>query len=316
MSKISRRSFVKKSSKAAMALPLIGTVGNSLYTPYFIDRLPVHIFSKHLQFLDFKEVGQKATELGFAGVDLTIRPNGHVKPEEVKEVLPAALSAIRDGGSKCRIITTAVESAANEIDRNLLKIASENGIDYYRCNWFHYPKNGDMATALDGFADQVAGLSRSNKELGLIGCYQNHAGTLAGASPWEVKRLLSDAEKPAFGVQFDIRHAKAEAGLSWENSLRLLKNDIKTIVLKDFIWKKKEDKWMIENVPIGEGMVDFKKYFGLLKKYKINAPAILHLEYGLGGAEHGKTTLEVPSETVYNAMRKDLKRIQELWAES
>ncbi len=67
------------------------------------------------------------------------------------------------------------------------------------------------------------------------------------------------------------------------------------------------------NVPIGEGMVDFDKYFKLLKKYRLNPPVSLHLEYPLGGAEKGKKNITLSHEQVYTAMGKDLKAIQELW---
>ncbi|MEM9984789.1 MAG: sugar phosphate isomerase/epimerase, partial [Bacteroidota bacterium] len=47
------------------------------------EELEVHLFSKHLQFLGYRAMAEKATELGFAGLDLTVRPNGHVSPEKV-----------------------------------------------------------------------------------------------------------------------------------------------------------------------------------------------------------------------------------------
>ncbi|MDX2445258.1 MAG: hypothetical protein QNK30_15795, partial [Bacteroidales bacterium] len=114
----------------------------------------------------------------------------------------------------------------------------------------------------------------------------------------------------------DIRHAVVEGGLSWENGLRLIHPNIKTIVLKDFKWGKLNGKWKAINTPIGEGMVDFKKYFRLLKEYQINVPISLHLEYPLGGAEKGANTLSVDKKIVFQAMKKDLATVHELWAVS
>ena len=37
----------------------------------------------------------------------------------------------------------------------------------------------------------------------------------------------------------------------------------------------------MKNVPLGEGMVDFDKYFSLLKELDIWAPITLHIEYPL-----------------------------------
>jgi hypothetical protein len=40
-------------------------------------------FSKPLPFMDYPTLGKTLHEMGFAGVDLTVRPQGHVLPENV-----------------------------------------------------------------------------------------------------------------------------------------------------------------------------------------------------------------------------------------
>lgn len=281
-----------------------------------VDALEVHIFSKHLQFLPYRTVGEKAAELGFAGVDLTVRPNGHVEPENVAEKLPEAVEEIRKGGSVCKLITTAVESAEKAEDLAVLQAASKAGVQSYRCNWFEYNPDQTMEESLLFYQKQVRALSELNRSLNLVGCYQNHAGTAIGSSIWEVKKILETALPDHFGSQFDIRHATVEGGLSWPNSLRLIHPYIRTIVLKDFKWAKVKGKWVTENVPIGEGMIDFKKYFALLKQYKIRVPVCLHMEYALGGAEHGHRQIHGDQSVVFEAMKKDLAAIQKLWQEA
>lgn len=60
-------------------------------------------------------------------------------------------------------------------------------------------------------------------------------------------------------------------------------------------------------------MVDFNRYFSLLKKYKITVPVSLHLEYDLGGAEHGDTTLSIDKKEVFKHMEKDLAFLRETY---
>ena len=170
-----------------------------------------------------------------------------------------------------------------------------------------------MEDSLHFYQEKVKELSEVNQQHNIIGCYQNHAGTKIGASFWEVKQLLEKVNPAYFGTQYDIRHAQVDSGLSWKNGLQLLKDSIKTIVLKDFRWGKVDGKWKVVNVPIGEGMVDFKGYFKLLKSYGLNPPVSLHLEYPLGGAEKGKFEITVDKKVVFDAMKKDLAAIQELW---
>ena len=53
------------------------------------------MFSKHLQELDVPAAGRAIKELGFDGVELTVRPKGHIEPERVTEDLPRAVDDLR-----------------------------------------------------------------------------------------------------------------------------------------------------------------------------------------------------------------------------
>ena len=280
------------------------------------DQLSIHIFSKHLQFLDYKTTGEMAAEMGFAGVDLTVRPKGHVLPESVKIDLPKAIADIKSAGSQCKLITTSIESVHNPFDVDIIVTAAKLGVQYYRTGWFKYNEEQTMSASLLYYKKQIETLSLLNKKHGITGYYQNHAGKNIGASFWEIRKILEAADSKYFGTQYDIRHAVAEGGHSWENGLKLLRPHIKGIVLKDFKWGVVNGKWKPVNVPIGEGMVDFDRYFKLLKKYKLKPPVSLHLEYDLGGAEKGKSTLSVDKKVVFDAMKRDLKTIQRLWQQA
>jgi len=67
---------------------------------------------------------------------------------------------------------------------------------------------------------------------------------------------------------------------------------------------------------MGEGMVDFNAYFKLLKTFGLKPPVSLHLEYPLGGAEKGKSNLSVEPKIVFEAMKKDLAFIHQLWKQA
>jgi sugar phosphate isomerase/epimerase len=317
MESTSRRDFIKKTAITASALPFLGFPINAWANENSAeDHLSVNIFSKHLQFLDYKSTGEMAAEMGFSGVDLTVRPKGHVLPESVKVDLPKAVSEINSAGSNCEMITTSIESIHNTLDVDIIKIAAKSGVKYYRTNWFDYIEDKTMEDALELYKQRIKELSDLNKAQNIIGYYQNHAGKKVGASFWEIKKILEAADLNYFGTQYDIRHALAEGGHSWENGLRLLQSNIKGIVIKDFKWGKVNGNWKPVNVPVGEGMVDFNTYFKLLKKYKLKPPVSLHLEYDLGGAEKGQSNITVDKKVVFNAMIKDLNKVKQLWKEA
>jgi L-ribulose-5-phosphate 3-epimerase len=315
---VSRRDFLLQTALAAGTLPFLSTTpaaaASTAASTASMAMPPVLLFSKHLHFLeDYAEMAKKAAEIGFDGIDLTVRPGGHVLPERVQTDLPRAVEAIKKAGLQPLMMTTAVEDAKGT-DETVLRTAAQQGIRYYRMNWYRYPEQQPLPEAISKFQKQVASLSQLNRQLGLVGCYQNHAGKLVGASAWEVWQLLQQASPDHMGVQYDIRHATVEGGLSWENGLRLLHPHIKVLAIKDFVWGQQNGKWSVRNVPLGEGMVDFATYFRLLKQYQVQVPISMHFEYPLGGADSGSKTLTIDKNVVYEAMKRDLAKLKELWA--
>ena len=314
----SRRNFMKRAALMTSLIPLLNSESKSasLKSNPQASQLKVHVFSKHLQFLNYDDMADAAREIGFDGVDITVRPKGHVLPERVQDDFPKVVEALRKSGLSPLMMTTAVQDATDSTDKTLLETAAKLGIQFYRMNWFNYPEEKSIPDAIEEFKAKLQGLGQLNKKLGLTGCYQNHSGNLAGASLWELWEILKKADDLHMGVQYDIRHAIVEGGLSWRNGLKLIAPRIRTLAIKDFIWSNKGGTWQVENVPLGQGMVDFKTYFRLLKEYKISVPVSLHLEYPLGGAEHGATEISVEKKVVFSAMKKDLAKLHQLWEEA
>ena len=315
--KISRRNFTKLSAAAVGSIPLM-SFNSTLLAPIPKPKedLEISLFSKHLQFLDYNEMAAATAEMGFKGLDLTVRPKGHVIPEMVATDLPKAITAMKKYGINPKIMTTNVWDATQQEQKAVLETASSLGVTHYRTGWLKYPEDKTITESQITFGQQAAALELVNKSLGLIGCYQNHAGKHVGAPIWDLPAILSATNNENMGCQYDIRHAVVEGGNSWELGLRQIKPYIKSIVIKDFKWGQVDGKWKPINTPLGEGMVDFNRYFSLLKKYGINVPISLHLEYDLGGAEHGATKLTIDKKEVFSKMKKDLNFLKGTWQQA
>ena len=90
-----RRDFIKQSAIAgsALILPLPGMENDLMANERPAKKdLNVFLFSKHLQFLDYNSMSEVTAEMGFNGLDLTVRPKGHVLPERVADDLPKAVT--------------------------------------------------------------------------------------------------------------------------------------------------------------------------------------------------------------------------------
>ena len=311
---ISRRNFVKKSATMLSSIPFLPITNSHFhFDQYSKNKLAINLFSKHLQFLNYNEMAATAAEIGFDGLDLTVRPNGHVLPERVGDDLPKAVEAMTKYGLNSQMMTTNVWDIAESNQRKILQTASELGFSHYRTGWLAYPEDRTIPESQVIYSEQARDLAELNKSLGLIGCYQKHAGNHVGAPIWDLPVILPSSDNEHLGCQYDIRHAIVEGGKSWELDLRRIEPFIRSIVIKDFKWGFKNGKWQPINTPLGDGMVDFKRYFSLLKRYKINVPISLHLEYDLGGAEHGATEITMNNYEVFAKMKKDLSFIKETW---
>jgi sugar phosphate isomerase/epimerase len=284
-----RRDFINQTALASSAFFIPGTgIANNLFSMNNSDKdLEVHIFSKHLQFLNFQDMSEAAKEMGFDGVDLTVRPKGHVLPENVVEDLPKATEAMKSFNLIPKMFSSNVIDADNEVQRTVLKTAKNLGYEFYRTAWIKYKSDDDILSKVEKANKKFIDLSAVNKEIGIIGGYHNHSGHYVGASIWDFHKALENVTTSHLGCQYDIMHATVEGGENWEIGFNLIKPYINTLVIKDFKWGKVDGKWKRIFTPLGEGMVDFKRYFELLKQNNINVPISLHVEYDLGGAEHG-----------------------------
>lgn len=276
------------------------------------DVLKVCIFSKHLQWLDYEGMAETAAEIGFDGVDLTVRPGGHVLPERVEEDLPKAIDAVNKAGIVAPMMTTAITDPSNPLTEPLLRTASKLGIRFYRLGYYRYPDNKSIPGFLNEIKPMLRDLAAMNKQYGIHGDYQNHAGSKnVGAPIWDLWELMRDIDSEWIGCQFDIRHATVEGATAWPISFRLMSPYIHTIVIKDFRWEKIKDDWKTVNCPLGEGMVDFTRFIGMWKQVGPQGPISMHFEYPLGGANSGKNQLTMEKEKVIRAMNRDRTILKE-----
>jgi sugar phosphate isomerase/epimerase len=300
---MNRRSFLEAGAAALAAQALAAGAGG----------LKVSIFSKHLQFLEGRALARAARELGFDAVDLTVRPGGHVEPERVASELPELVRAIRGDGLEVEMVTSGIVDADTPYAEAVLSTLAELGIRYYRWGGFDYAPDTPIPEQLEALKPRVARLARLNERYRVCAMYHTHSGIgRVGASIWDLYLLLKEFDPHLVGVNYDTAHATVEGGFGgWIHSLRLVSSMVRGVAVKDFRWARDaRGRWRPEWCPLGEGMVDFPKFFEMLAALKFRGPLQVHYEYPLGGADAGKRALTMPQEEVFAAMKRDLGRLR------
>lgn len=281
--------------------------------------LKLAIFSKHLHWAGWDEMAAFAAEAGFDGIDLTVRPGGHVAPERAAADLPRAAAAIRKAGLDLSMITTAIVDAATPHAAAVLSAAASLGVRRYRWGGMPYDDASPIPTQLDALRRRAAGLADLNRRLGVTAMYHTHSGMEVGAPIWDLYLLLKDFDPAELAINYDIGHAVVEGGLGgWVRSAQLVRPWMRGVALKDFRWVADANgKWLPEWRPPGEGMVDFPRFFRMLRQQAFAGPVQVHFEYkGLGGAEDGAAAIAIPRTALIAACRRDVAFYRRLMREA
>lgn len=299
----SRRDFIQTVTMAGAALPFSSF-------KYKKD-WEIHAFSKPFQWMDYDLLCETFALAGLNGVDYTVRPDGHVLPEKVTTDLPKAVAAAKRAGLKTTLMTTAILDAKEQYADTLLKTAAVQGVKYYRMGWYDYLKGPSIQESIKVRNQQLKDLVQLNKQYNIQAAYQNHAGLKVGASVWDLYEMIKDVDPKYAGVQYDIRHATVEGANSWPLGLQLIHPHINTLVIKDVKWVNN----VLQNVPLGEGMVNFKAFFQKVKEFNIHVPITLHLEYELLTKAEEALPVKEKQQIVLTKLKKDMQVLKGWLAE-
>jgi sugar phosphate isomerase/epimerase len=281
-------------------------------------RFTICAFSKHFQWTDVKEMCDICAGIGYEGIDLTLRPGGHVLPERVTEDLPKAAEIIKKAGLKFPMCTADIIDVQSPHAETMIKTMVSLGIRHYRWGGFKYKENVGLPEQLSEFKPRVKDLAALNKQYGITAMYHTHSGVnQVGASMWDLYLLIRDYDASAVSANYDIGHATVEGGFGgWIHSARLLTPFMRGVALKDFKWKQGPRGWTPGWCALGQGMVNFKQFLGMLKAAKFNGPLQLHMEYDeLGGADSGKKTFTIPKPQLLAIYKRDIDVLKRMLSE-
>ncbi len=287
---LSRRTFLAGSCGLA--------TGSLLDSPKPLSG-PVCLFSKHLPELNWPDLAVVTKRLGFEGIDLTVRKNGHIHPEQAPVNLPKAVAAIRDAGMTVPMITTDLLED-NEVARGVVSASGKVGIRYMKPGYYYY-RLADVRRELAEAGRRLRSLIEVARQHGVEVGYHNHAEYI-GAPIWDISTILDPIDPQWAGYYFDVCHAVTEGGAGgWKIALNLVARRIKMIAVKDFYWEKTASGWKPRMCTLGQGMVNWTEFFAALFTAGFAGPISLHLEYEIPGA-----TASARRENTLSAADRDL----------
>ena len=264
-----RREFIIAASALA-ATPAFGQAKGDTKS-----NQPICVFTKPFNSLSFDELADRMAELGVNGIEAPIRSHGHVEPKEVEDRLPELVEALAKRNLEVTVMASDINDPDDPDTARVLRTAATLGIKRYRMKYFKYDLSKSVLDQIEDWKPQLRDLAAMNHDFGIRGLYQNHAGRdYMGASLWDLKHALDGIDPGDIGIAYDIRHATAEGGMSWQATLNAVFASIDTVYVKDFQWGPEK----LVNVPLGDGRIQ-PKFFDLLRQADFNGPISLHEEY-------------------------------------
>lgn len=220
-------------SRPAQAFPICG--------------LEKHFFEKYTP----EQTAQAYADIGI-DIELTLRPEGHIKPENAASELPAMAAAFAKHQRRILMLGTSFIRPDELHIESTLRAAKQLGIPYWRHRGFQYRLGTPIKDQIASFRSQVREFAAISKAIGIQALYQNHAGAnYVGAAIWDLDQVLDDVNPKYFGVALDVRHLLVEQGRAWPTAIRLIAPRVGSLFVKSFRW----DRDTTVEVPLREGIV-------------------------------------------------------------
>jgi len=242
---------------------------------------PICLYSKQLAKVEYDELGKVLRDLGFDGCDLSVEPGGHVLPEQAQADLVRAVLAVTDVGLDVPMFTTSITSPADPNIRIVLGIGNFMGVPLFRPGVWKYNGTSQIEARLAEVQREIAGLAALGRSAAMAMGLRNVAGDNVGSAVWDTNLIIRGTDPQWVGYDFDPGSATAAGGEDgWWVALRLALPRLKMVTLNDFNWTKDTGgAWKATPCPLGEGMVDWTKFFAALARAKFTGPLSLEVAY-------------------------------------
>lgn len=262
------------------------------------------MFSKMLQPCEsLDKVAEIMAEIGFDGVDLTVRDKGHVLPEEVKTKLSEAVKIFKKHGLAVPMITSDISDISRPHAEDVIATAADCGVSCMKLGYWPYKGFGTLRTAILDAKKSLAGIEPVVRKHGIVAGVHIHSGNNLSADGAIVYEIIRDADARCIGAYVDAGHMAIEGGKSgWKMCLDMLGHRIVMVALKDLAIWKEGGTWKSGVVPMGEGFVKWDDFLACLKQTPFDGVVTFHSEY------HFPDVAQIVEQT-----KKDFAFVNRIW---
>jgi sugar phosphate isomerase/epimerase len=234
----------------------------------------VCLYSKVLAKIGYIDLPMIVQALGFDGIDLSVEPDGHVIPAKAGNQLMPALEAITGIGLDVPMLTTVLTKAQDHDSEEVLGLATYIGVPFFRPGHWKMTGSPEVEMQLPVVYRDIAMMAQLGRFAKMAQGVHNYAEGGDAASVEDINRVIRAIDPQWVGFDFDVGYATREGGdAGFAAPLALALPRLKMVTLRDF---KKDG---MTPCPLGDGVVDFPKFFAALAKARFAGPVTLVMDH-------------------------------------
>lgn len=244
------------------------------------------LFTDNLADLSIPQACAGAKGAGFDGLDLTVRPGGHVLPAAAETGLAEAKRAADAAGVSIPMISTAVTDEDSPHAEAVFAAAAHYGARRLKVGYWPYRPFGTLRTQIAEVRGKLRRLARLGRKYHVLPCVHCHSGRLVASGGPLLYMILQEFDPAEVGAYVDPMHMTIEGGLAgWEMGLDLLAPWVALVGVKNFRWlaaardDRGQQRYRWEYCPLADGQAPLPEFFARLKEIKYDGIVSLHSEY-------------------------------------
>ena len=246
------------------------------------------VFTKPWKTLSVDALGAKVASLGFAGIELPVRPEFQVEPESMLETLPATVTALASHGVH-------ISSVAGVPTREMIKACGKAGVPILRI-MVNIPRDVRFIEYLDQTREEFRELQPLLRDNGVVLGIQNHCHRQI-SSVMGVRYLCQDLDPACVGIVLDFAHAGL-ANEPLDQALDAAWDHLCLVNFKNAYWRRingpetEQAQWRSYWTSGRHGMSEWPLAVELLQQRGYEGDVCLSAEYGAPASDLERLIIE------------------------
>ena len=258
------------------------------------------LFTDNLADLKIERVCREARQRGFDGLDLTLRPGGHVLPRNAETGLSHAHQVAMREKVEIPMASTAINGTDSPFARDVIAACAHYGVRQIKLGYWRYEPFGSLLKQIDTARRKLEGIIKLTSRFGIQPCVHVHSGQILANGGSILYLILKDFDPRTVGAYADPMHMTVEGGLSgWEMGLDLIAPWVSLVGVKNFVWKPNgrdehgQARFRPVYTPLADGQAPLPGFVARLKELKYDGTVSLHSEYKGGSSFRSLSSVEL-----------------------